>query len=185
MEIAKDADAAPRGVSTRQIFLGFLKIGALGFGGVAPWARQVIVEEQGWLNDKEYAEVLGVGQILPGPNTMNAAIIIGDRFQGVAGIFAAILGQLAIPLVVVTSLSLIYDRFAYVPEVNAALTGAAAASAGLVLGTGLKMIWKIRPTLAPLAITAAAFLAVGILQWPLPPVVLVLGPLGIALASRR
>ncbi len=69
-------------ISKAELFLGFLTIGLLGFGGVAPWVRHVIVEERRWLSDKEFAEVLGVGQILPGPNTVNAAVIIGDHFQG-------------------------------------------------------------------------------------------------------
>ena len=87
----------------------------------------------------------GSGQSLPGPNTMNAAMIIGDRFQGVAGVLLCLLGQMALPLVIVTSLGAVYERFAAIPEVNAALVGAAAGAAGLVLGTAIKMARKIRP----------------------------------------
>src|ERR1700755_2742534 len=61
-------------VSKAELFFGFLKIGMLGFGGIAPWARHVIVEERRWLTEKEFAAILGVGQILPGPNTMNASV---------------------------------------------------------------------------------------------------------------
>jgi chromate transporter len=178
------ADAKPRQVSRNELFLGFLKIGLLGFGGVAPWARHVIIEERRWLTDKEFAEILGVGQILPGPNTMNAAIVIGDRFQGVAGVLLSLSGQMAVPLVIVTLLSLVYDRFASLPEVNAALVGAAAAAAGLVMGTRLKMARKIRPAPLPLLVAAATFVAVGLLQWPLVPVVIVVAPLGIAVAKQ-
>ena len=74
-----------RVVSKQELFFGFLKIGLLGFGGIAPWARHVIVEEKRWVTDKEFAAILGIGQILPGPNTMNASVMIGDRFQGVTG----------------------------------------------------------------------------------------------------
>ena len=126
-----------RTVSKSELFLGFLKIGLLGFGGIAPWARHVIIEERRWLTEKEFAAVLGIGQILPGPNTMNAAVMIGDRFQGVAGVLLCLLGQMAMPLVIVTSLAVVYQRFATVPEVKAALIGAAAGASGLVLGTAL------------------------------------------------
>jgi chromate transporter len=175
-------DAQLRRVSKSDLFFGFLNIGMLGFGGVAPWARHVIIEERRWLTDDEYAEILGVGQILPGPNTMNAAIFIGNRFQGVAGALLSLLGQIAVPLVIVTLLSLVYARFASVPEVEAALTGAAASAAGLVLGTGLKMARKVRPAFLPSLIVVAAFVTVGLLQWPLVPVVIVLAPLGVAVA---
>jgi chromate transporter len=175
-----ETGAAARAVSKGELFLGFLKIGMLGFGGIAPWARHVIIEERRWLTDREFAVILGIGQILPGPNTMNAAVIIGDRFQGVAGVLLCLLGQMAVPLVVVTGLAVVYDRFATIPEVNAALIGAAAGAAGLVMGTALKMARKIRPTPLPLLVAAVAFVAIGLLEWPLVPVVAVLVPLSIA-----
>jgi chromate transporter len=172
-----------RNVGKGELFLGFLKIGLLGFGGIAPWARHVIVEERAWLSDKEFAAVLGIAQILPGPNTMNASVIIGDRFQGVAGVLLCLLGQMALPLVIVTSLGVAYERFAGIPGVQAALIGAAAGAAGLVLGTALKMARKISPTPLSLLVAGAAFVAVGLLQWPLVPVVAVLVPLSVAAAA--
>jgi len=174
---------AHRSVSKRELFLGFLKIGLLGFGGIAPWARHVIVEERRWLTDREFAAILGIGQILPGPNTMNASVMIGDRFQGVGGVLACLLGQMAMPLVIVTSLAVVYQRFAEVPEVKAALVGAAAGAAGLVLGTALKMVRKIKLKPLALLVGTMAVAAIGLLAWPLVPVVLVLVPLGVTAAA--
>ena len=177
------AGEARRSVSKRELFLGFLKIGLLGFGGIAPWARHVIIEERRWLTEKEFAAILGIGQILPGPNTMNASVMIGDRFQGIGGVLACLLGQMAMPLVIVTSLAVVYQRFATVPEVKAALIGAAAGASGLVLGTALKMAQKIKPSPLALAVGFLAFAAIGILQWPLVPVVCVVVPLGVIAAA--
>ena len=56
------------------LFTGYLKIGLFGFGEVAAWARRVIVEERRWMTERDYAEVLGLGQVLPGPNVGNAAV---------------------------------------------------------------------------------------------------------------
>lgn len=170
-------------VGKADLFVGFLKIGLLGFGGVAPWARHIIVEERRWLTDKEFAETLGIGQVLPGPNTMNAAVIIGDRFQGLAGVVCCLLGMMAMPLVIVTILAVVYDKVAGVPEVRAGLIGAAAASAGLVLGTALKMIRNIRPTPLSLAIVAAGFASIALLRWPLAPVVLCLVSLAVVVSA--
>jgi chromate transporter len=167
-------------ISSAELFLGFLKIGLLGFSGVGPWARHVIVEERRWLTDKELAEVLGVGQMLPGPNTMNAAVIIGERFQGVPGVVSSLLGMMAMPLAIVTALAAVYDRFASIPEVRVSLIGAAAAAAGLVLGTALKMIRNIK--LAPMAfvVVALGFASIAVFGWPLvpAPVAIVLTALG-------
>jgi chromate transporter len=170
-------------VSKRELFLGFLKIGLLGFGGIAPWARHVIIEERRWLTEKEFAAILGIGQILPGPNTMNASVMIGDRFQGVPGVLLCLFGQMAMPLVIITSLAVLYQHFAEVPEVKAALAGAAAGAAGLVMGTALKMAQKIKLTPLALAIGVLALAAIGILSWPLVPVVAVLVPLGVGAAA--
>jgi chromate transporter len=172
-----------RVVTKAELFLGFLKIGMLGFGGIAPWARHVIIEERRWLSEKEFAAILGIGQVLPGPNTMNAAVIIGDRFQGLWGAVLCVLGQLLVPLAVVTALGAAYLRFADIPAVHAVVIGAAAGAAGLVLGTGVKMARNIRPRPIPLAVIAAAFVAVGVLEWPLVPVVAVLVPMSIAAAA--
>ena len=168
-------------ISRAELFLGFLKIGLLGFGGVGPWARHVIVEERRWLTDKEFAEVLGVGQMLPGPNTMNAAVIIGERFQGAPGVVSSLLCMMAMPLVIVTALAAVYDRFASIPEVRVGLIGAAAA--GLVLGTALKMIRNIK--LAPMAfiVVALGFASIAVFGWPLVPVVIVLAPVAIVLTA--
>jgi chromate transporter len=170
-------------ISKAELFLGFLKIGLLGFGGVGPWARHVIVEERRWLTDKELAEVLGVGQMLPGPNTMNAAVIIGERFQGMAGVVSSLLGMMAMPLAVVTALAAVYDRFALIPEVQAGLIGAAAAAAGLVLGTALKMICNIRLVPTAYLVVALGFASIAVFGWPLVAVVLVLAPLAVVLTA--
>jgi chromate transporter len=170
-------------VSKSELFFGFLKIGLLGFGGIAPWARHVIIEERRWLTEKEFAAILGIGQILPGPNTMNASVMIGDRFQGITGALLCLLGQMAMPLVIITSLAVVYQRYASVPEVKAALIGAAAGAAGLVLGTALKMAQKIKLTPLGLLVGLMAFGSIGLFEWPLVPVVVVLVPLGVAAAA--
>ena len=71
--------------SRADLFLTYGKIGLIGFGGINAWARRVLVEEKRWLTEQEYAETLGLGQVLPGPNALNAAIMVGDRFHGAVG----------------------------------------------------------------------------------------------------
>jgi chromate transporter len=143
----------------------------------------VIVEERRWVTEKEFAAILGIGQILPGPNTMNAAVMLGDRFQGVTGVLLCLIGQMAMPLVIVTSLAVVYERFATIPEVRAALIGAAAGAAGLVLGTALKMTQKIKPSPLALLVAIVPFVTVGVLGWALVPVVIAIVPLSIAAAA--
>lgn len=167
------------------LFRGYARVGLLGFGGVGAWSRHVIVEERGWLSEREYAEVLGMGQILPGPNVGNAAVMIGRRFHGLAGALAATAGLYLGPLAILVGLALLYDRYGALPEVAPVMRGVAAAAAGMVLGTSLKMAGNLRAPAELLGVGLMAVVASAWLRLPLPLIVLVLAPLGIWLSLRR
>ncbi|VFU08015.1 chromate transporter [Methylocella tundrae] len=151
----------PRGVSHRELFAAFFKIGICGFGGVAGWVRPIIVDERGWLNDREFAELLGASSVLPGANTVNLAVMLGDRFQGASGAATALVALLLAPLVILIGIASLYDHFAMRPEVRSALAGAAAATAGLVLGNAYKLIKALRGDVLALAIAAFTFASAG------------------------
>jgi chromate transporter len=157
----------------------------LGFGGVAPWARHIIVGEKRWLSEREYASILGIGQVLPGPNTVNSAVIIGDHFHGTVGALAAVVGLLCTPITVLIGIAVVYDRIADLPGVGAAIGAGAAAAAGLVIGTALKMARKLKPNAAAIAVGMAAFVSVGLLHVPMALAIAVLGPVSIALIWRQ
>jgi chromate transporter len=171
--------------SLAQLFLGYARIGLLGFGGVAAWSRHVIVTERKWLTEREYAELLGLGQVLPGPNVGNAAVMIGRRFHGLAGALATTCGIYAGPLAILVLLAAFYDAYGQSPQVAPVMLGIAAAAAGMVIGTALKMGQKLRPPPELLAIGIAALVAAAFLRLPLPLIVLVLAPIGVWLSLRR
>jgi len=167
------------------LFLGFLRIGLLGFGGVAAWARRVIVEERRWLSERDYAEILGMGQILPGPNVGNAAVMIGRRFHGLKGALLATSGMYLAPLCILITLSLLYENFGREPGVVPVMQGIAAGAAGMVIGTALKMAQRLKLTVEAVAILALATIAAAWLRLPLPLVVLALAPVSIAASLWR
>lgn len=185
MQPANPGNNPPFSLSHRELFLGCAKIGLMGFGGVAAVARHVIVTERNWLDDRDYAATLGLGQLLPGPNIVNSVVMIGARFQGITGSLAAITGIMSGPLCVAVGLVTLYDRFAYLPEVQSLTTGAAAGAAGLIVGTALKMLRRIKPDIGSLAVTAAAVMGAAVFRLPLLLVVACLAPFGIALSWRK
>jgi chromate transporter len=186
---AADQAGPARPVPSRtDLFLTYFRIGLIGFGGVNAWARRVIVEERRWLSEQEYAETLGLGQVLPGPNALNVAIIIGQRFHGGAGSVLAAIGLFAGPLSLLAGLASLYDAYGQVPVVRGILAGTAAAAAGMVLGTAAKMATKLKPTLPLALVGLASLVAAGFFRLSLPVVVLGLAPFGIWaawLGSRR
>jgi chromate transporter len=179
-----DTTQVRRPVGRRDLFLGFLKIGLIGFGGVAPWARRIIVEERGWLTEQEYISILAIGQVLPGANTVNAAVMIGDRFQGPVGACLSLLALMVMPLSILIVLASLYGHFSALPDVRAALQGSASAAAGLVIGTVAKMAINLRLGAVSILFSLFAFLAVVWLQVSLVPLLVVLVPLSMIAAAR-
>jgi chromate transporter len=157
-------------------------MGLLGFGGVAPWVRQVIVEERRWMDDREFAALLGLSQVLPGANTLNTAVLLGDRFRGITGAAAAVFGLMAMPLAIAVAIVEVYGAVSQKPYIAAAISCAGAGAAGLVLGTGLKIARNLKLSPRIILVTLVTFVAVGILRLPLVFVILCLVPLSIAAA---
>jgi chromate transporter len=174
----------PSPVSRATLLLAFLKIGLLGFGGVMPWARRVLVEERGWLNDREFAELIGMCQVLPGPNVVNLAVILGARWQGPVGSLLALTGILFVPVIAVIVLATFYASVAHSSIARNAIAGASAAAAGLIIGTSIRLIVGARLPLRAVLLASAVFVAVGIAQAPLLWVLVVAIPLAIALEWR-
>src|SRR3954471_16130231 len=79
----------------RELFLGFLSIGARSFGGVMPWAYRVMVEERHWISAADFTDTVGLCQFLPGPNIGNTSVVLGKRWFGWRGSIVGFLGLLA------------------------------------------------------------------------------------------
>lgn len=175
----------------RELFLEFARMGLTGFGGVLPFVRRAVVERNRWLGDREFVELLSVGQVLPGPNVVNLALMLGMRFAGLRGALAAFAGLVLVPMTGVLLLMLLYEHYRDVAAVQRMLTGMSAVAAGLILATAVRLAQSQPRSARNLVLAAAAFAAIGLLRWPLVPVMLVLVPLGIGLewhgerAARR
>jgi chromate transporter len=172
------------GISRAQLFASILNMGLLGFGGVLPWARRVLVDERRWLDDREFAELIGLCQVLPGPNVVNLSVIIGARAQGALGSLIAVMGILFVPVGVMLLIAMFYASVAHEPLARNAIAAASAAAAGLIIGTGMRLLLQTRPPLRGLLAGGAAFVAVGVLQWPLLSVIVVLIAVAVALEWR-
>ncbi len=175
--------------SPAALFLGFLSVGLTGFGGVMPFIRRMVVERRGWLSPAEFTDTLALCQMLPGPNVTNLAVNLGARYHGVVGAAAAVSGLIAAPLVIVVALGLLLSRVDQYPVVGHAMGGMAAAAAGLVLGTALKIAQPLlaragADRVAGLGFAAAAFVAVALARLPLVPVLLLAAPASVALHAR-
>jgi len=180
-------DAAPIAVPTPgELFLRFTQVAVSGFGGVLPFARRMLVEECRWLDAEEFADVLSLCQLLPGPNIVNIAVCVGARFHGARGAAAAVAGLVSAPFLMMLALGALYTRYGELPAVSAVFRGVSASAAGLILAVGIKMAAsrRLRSAMA-LLFTVATFAGIAILRLPLLPLLLLAAPASVAAAFWR
>ncbi len=188
-DAVRHAEGNRRPRSLRELFVVFNRLALQGFGGVLPIAQRELVERERWLSRAEFVELLSAGQVLPGPNVVNLALMFGDRHFGWRGALAAMAGMLLAPLAIVVTLAALYSRLADIPAVAGALRGMGAVAAGLVIATGCRLLPTLktnplgRTTVALVAL--ATFASMALARLPLAWVVLGLGAASMALAWRR
>ena len=161
----------PRPASLAALFWAISGIALQGFGGVLAVVQRELVEKKQWLTTEEFVEDWAVSQIMPGPNVVNLALIIGDRYFGWRGALVALAGMLTFPLFVVMALTIGLAGIGHLPAVQGALRGMGAVSAGLICGTGLRLVPALRSNamgrLACALIAGLVFIAIALFRVPL------------------
>lgn len=168
-----------------QLFVSFSKIGISGFGGVLPWARRTLVEQDKILRSEEFSAILGICQIVPGPNVVNLAVCVGARFCGARGAFAAVLGLTLGPICIVMLLALLYAHYSYLESVKGMLRGISAVGVGLIASTGFKMLRDEFQFPAMLLVVVLTVLTASYFHLGLGWVVLIASPLALYLAHKK
>ena len=167
-----------------QLFIAFSTISLCGFGGVLAWSRRIMVDERRWVTSEEFNDLYALCNFLPGPNIVNFCAVFGGRIGGFTGTLAALTGLLGPPFVIVIGIGTIYARFGSLDTLQRMFAAVAAAAAGLLISTIIKMAGPLMRERfgAPHVTMAAVFVAVGVLRWPLHWVLAVAIPASITLA---
>ncbi|MEN6565591.1 MAG: chromate transporter [Veillonellales bacterium] len=173
-------------VSLWNILIGYLKISLASFGGsLSAWAQLIVVEERKWLTDEEFLSSFALCRILPGPNQVNFAIYVGLRLRGASGALAALSGLIVVPFFIVVTAGIAYFHFQNIQSVVAALKEMSAVAVGMTLGMGVKLSQRYNFTLWTFCLMLTSFFTVGVLRWPLLPVLAVLIPLSVLVCWRN
>ncbi|MBU3647240.1 MAG: chromate transporter [Limnohabitans sp.] len=174
--------------SKTDLFVSFTWLAMQGFGGVLAVVQRELVEKKQWLTLDEFVEDWAVAQILPGPNVVNLTLMVGGRYFGLAGAFAALGGLLLAPTVLVLLIAVAVAGIADTPVAQGMLRGMGAVSAGLIAAVGIKLMGALTNNpmgrVTCLGIACVTFVAIGILRLPLAWVLLTLGPLASVWAAH-
>ena len=169
-----------RRVALGALFLAFLKVSLCGFGGGLSWARRVGVEQRQWMDDQEFAETLTLCQLMPGPNIVGITVCVGAKLRGAIGAIAAVAGFVLLPWTLGLTLGAAILQHAQLAILQNILSGLSAAAAGLLMGTGLRLMVPLRSRPPALLFAALAFAGMSFTRLPLPAVLVALAPLSIA-----
>ena len=120
----------------------FFKIGCFGFGGpmaVFTLLQDELVREKQILTDKDFLEGAVLGDVLPGPVTMDIVTYTGYKLKKWYGAFIATLVFILPSFVIMIILAMLYDKYSITPKVAGVLKCLGAAVTGLILSVAMKL----------------------------------------------
>jgi chromate transporter len=173
-------------VSLFALYRLYCVVGLFSFGGgLSAWMRREIVVMRGWMTDEEFFNGYSLAQILPGVNSTNMAVYIGQHLRGPLGATVALAGLLTGPFVIVLAAAAAYPYLVALPGFALAMGGLAAAAVGMQFHLGLMTNRTLHRHVPSILVLLATFFAIGIMHWPLVPVLALLAPISIAAAWPR
>ena len=147
------------------LFLSMLYISAFTFGGgyvIVTLMKKRFCDELGYITEQEMLDMTALAQSSPGPIAVNAAILVGMKTAGAAGMCAAVLGTVIPPVTILSVVSVFYTLFKDNRAVALVLRGMQSGVAAVILDVVLTMGAKIVNTgsLLRMLTMAGAFVAV-------------------------
>lgn len=125
-----------------QLFLTFLKIGVVSFGGgygmISLIREEVLIH--GWLTEETFLNFIAVSESTPGPLAVNMATFIGSSQGGILGSFLATLGVVLPSFVIILLISAVLKNILKYAGVQATLGGIRPAIVGLICATSITMM---------------------------------------------
>ena len=126
-----------------ELILGFLEVGCFSFGGAyaaIPLIRDVVLR-YGWLDEETLLYFIGVCESTPGPIMINLATYVGSSQAGILGSLLATTMVVLPAFVIILVVVKILDRFLTNPYIKAVMDGLKPGVIGVILATGISMIF--------------------------------------------
>ena len=182
------------------LFLTFLKIGAVAFGGgygIISFIRDEVTA-RGWLGEGELLNIIAVSESTPGPIAVNAATFIGASRGGVLGAIVATLGVILPAFIIMLLIAAVIRNFLKYKGVQAVLSGIRPFVVGLIIGTavimflglifGIKTVgdapsFDIRALVIFVIVAAAAIVPKKVFKKRVSPILLILLSAGLGIAA--
>ncbi|HBK86907.1 MAG TPA: chromate transporter [Firmicutes bacterium] len=166
-----------------QLFYTFAFIGSLAFGGgyvMIPLIDSQVVEKLHWLTSTEFADIVAIAEMTPGPIAINTATFVGFKMAGPLGSVIATIGVVVPSFIIVMILAKLVTRFSESPYLQAALGGIRPVVVGLIASAawsfgaktlvdlkswilaGVMLLALVKTKISPILLIVASFV-IGIL----------------------
>lgn len=171
-----------------EIFVTFLKIGPVTFGGgyaMIPLIEREVVTKKKWVKTEDVTDVFAVAESVPGAIAINSATFIGYRIAGPLGAIVAMAGVLIPTFLIITALSIFYLYFNNNPRMEAAFEGIRPAIVALITFAGYKI--GQMAIIDKTTLVTACIAIVALLIFPIHPAIMILGGavIGIVLIKAK
>ena len=126
-----------------QLFWSFLQIGTLSFGGgyaAVPLIEAQIVSNRAWLRMTEFANLVTIAEMTPGPIAVNAATFVGTKIAGIPGALAATFGCVLPSCVLVTLLAKLYLKYRSLSAFQTVLSTLRPAVVAMIASAGVLIV---------------------------------------------
>lgn len=146
-----------------EIFLAFIKIGAVTFGGglaMLPILERELSQKRGWVTQDDLVDYYAIGQATPGIIAVNVATFCGHKLQGVLGGIVATLAIVTPSIIVITVLAMFINSIDQIPVIQRALTGINIAVAANLSYSFLKLFKKTVASLFGAILMVVAFVLI-------------------------
>ena len=154
--------------SAWEVLRVFTHLGVIGFGGPAAHTalmREELVRRRGWVDEREFLDLVGACNLVPGPNSTELAIHLGLKRAGWRGFVAAACGFILPAMTIVLVLAVLYERYGTSPTVvdlsYGVLPVVAAIVANAIVGLGRSAVRDVRLGLIAVASFVAFLFGVG------------------------
>lgn len=149
--------------SLLEIVFTFAQIGILSFGGgyaSIGLVEKQVVEIKQWMTYAEFADIVAIDELTPGPVAINAATFVGTKMAGVPGAIAATLGAILPSCIIALILVKIYYKYRSMKGVNGAITGLKSMVVAMILSTTISILSTVLFYYFPLDIYAFDYVGI-------------------------
>ena len=126
-----------------QLFWSFFQIGLFSIGGgyaAMPLIQNQVVDIHPWLTMTQFADIMTIAEMTPGPIAINSATFVGIQVAGLPGAIVSTIGCVVPSCVIVLSLAYVYYRFRGLSVVQGVLAGLRPAVISMIASAGISLL---------------------------------------------